>query len=129
MKSLEKIPYLFSTGISEVTHYHMPFWVATRTWYHDRISIIGFENGQWVSDPDKQPLELSENPNKRVGIVVEEKDLELYRENLGYHVILDEYRLPESKFYVMICAIDVPDLLQRTWTDSYVPPVLPIKRD
>jgi hypothetical protein len=128
MKHLEKIPYLFSTGISEVTHYHMPFWVATRA-YQDRISIIGLESDSWISDPDKVSVEIMSKPDSRVGIVVEVNEVDDFREKLGSHVILDEVELPESGLKLLICAITVPEKLQRTWTESYIPPVLPIKRN
>ena len=129
MRRLDKIPYLFSTAISEeVQHYHMPFWVATRC-YHDQISIFGWENGSWISDPDKEPIVFIENKDNRVGVVVGPEEADVFIERFDSEYIKDTETLPNSRLVMYHCTIDVPDLLQRTWTPSYVPPVLPIKRD
>jgi 4-amino-4-deoxy-L-arabinose transferase-like glycosyltransferase len=128
MKDLEKIPYLFSTGISEVQHYHMPFWAATRC-YHDRISIFGRQKNTWISDPDKQPFNFTLNENNRVGIIMHPGESDTFIEHFGQGGIADMKILPKSRLKMFVCAVDVPELLQRTWTASYVPPLLPIKRD
>ncbi|MGB3977243.1 MAG: glycosyltransferase family 39 protein [bacterium] len=129
MRSLEKMPYLFSTAISvEVQHYHMPFWVATRC-YQDRISIFGWDNDTWISDPDKVPIDFIRNMENQVGVVVSPEEVDVFIDRFDPESIVDTQILPGSELVMFHCNIDVPDLLQRTWTLSHVPPVLPIKRN
>jgi len=122
------IPYLFSSRIQEVMHYHMSFWYVTRV-DHPRVSIYEWDEQGWYTHPDRKPVVFETDPDARVGFVIRPENLDAFIEKMGKARIKSWRRLPHSGVIVVQCRVKIPEIFKRTWTESLVPPILDIKRD
>lgn len=128
LRGRSAMPYLFSRSIQEVAHYNLPFWLSTRTFQH-RVSIVDRTDRGWRTDPDRLPVHFFPSEIASAGFVIMPDDYEAFRQAIGEDQITGRETLESSKLLLVTCSVDVPELLQRTWTDSIIPPMLPIEHN
>ncbi|HPQ39577.1 MAG TPA: glycosyltransferase family 39 protein [bacterium] len=128
MRSGRDMPYLFSSDIPEVYHYHLPFWYVTRV-DHPQVSIFTWNDDGWFTHPDHLPIAFEPDDGALVGVVVRSDRLKAFIQKIGPDRVKSWRRLPRSGVIVVRCRIQVPDILKRTWTDSLIPPILDVKKE
>ncbi|MBN1879315.1 hypothetical protein JW823_04315 [bacterium] len=128
MEKMQHIPYIFSKQVDEVAHFHLPFWFATRS-YQERISIVDWRNGEWRTDPDRQPVVFETSDTETVGFVIPKDYLAEFSRQIEADRIVGQEILPVSGLLLVHCRVEVPILLRRTWTTTMVPPLLQIVHD
>jgi len=116
-------PYLFSSRIPDIHHYHFPFWFVSRSRL-EKVAIFDWKNDTWIRHPDNQKSSLVPEPESKVYIVLRQEDKSSFINLAGQENVFSVKNLTRSSLIALGCSLELDDVFKETWTESAIPPML-----